>query len=54
MAGIKTFRYVLHNEGSYWAMEWALDCWVKRPWRYIRIRIAEVILSLLRVNGYFE
>ena len=54
MAGITTFRYVLHNEGRRWALKWAFDCWIEMPWQDIRIKVAEIILSLLRVNGYFD
>lgn len=53
MMDMATFRYVLRVEGWYFALRWAWKWWVIMPWRNVRIRVAEIILSLLRVSGYF-
>ena len=52
--GWSNFTYTLRQEGWKWAIRIAVRGWIVSPWQDIRIKVGEVVLSLLRVTGYFE
>lgn len=48
------FTYVLRQEGWKSAIKVAIWGWVKIPWLRVRVKIADAVLSVLKVKDKFD
>jgi hypothetical protein len=48
------FAYVLETEGWWVALKLGFWSWVICPWKTARIKVAKIIISILRVKEEFD